>query len=612
MKSVRVVWPLLLAALVLTTGTPSTYAWSSAQATVSVFGGASSDYGWSIAVDSSGNVYTTGYFQGTVDFDPGAGTSNLTSAGSSDVFVSKLDSSGALVWAKSFGGASSDLGYSIAVDSSGNVYTTGYFNGTADFDPGAGTSNLTSAGGNDVFVSKLDSSGALVWAKGFGGASFDLGYSIAVDSSGNVYTTGYFNDTVDFDPGAGTSNLTSAGSSDVFVSKLDSSGALVWAKSFGGASGDIGRDIAVDSSGNIYTTGYFNGTVDFDPGAGTSNLTSAGGNDVFVSKLDSSGALVWAKSFGGASSDLGISIAVDSSGNIYTTGYFNGTADFDPGAGTSNLTSAGGNDVFVSKLDSSGNLVWAKGFGGASNDLGYYIAVDSSGNVYTTGYFEGTVDFDPGAGTSNLTSAGGNDVFVSKLDSSGALVWAKSFGGTSFDSGYSIAVDSSGNIYTTGYFNGTADFDPGAGTSNLTSAGGADIFVLKLTSSGEALTVALVDVPPIRYVPPMLPIIAPSIAVNSGVITCTAGEYSRAATSVVFSLFVDGNHLATNFSATGDYLPSWLAPWASASTVQRTASLTSASWDIGVVGNGSRASCSTLAYSQHATGLISSDSISLP
>jgi hypothetical protein len=159
MKSVRVVWPLLLAALVLTTGTPSTYAWSSAQATVSVFGGAGTDWGFSIAVDSSGNVYTTGYFQGTVDFDPGAGTSNLTSAGGADVFVSKLDSSGALVWAKSFGGASADRGQSIAVDSSGNVYTIGYFAGTVDFDPGTGTSNLTSAGSGDVFVLKLTSSG---------------------------------------------------------------------------------------------------------------------------------------------------------------------------------------------------------------------------------------------------------------------------------------------------------------------------------------------------------------------------------------------------------------------------------------------------------------------
>jgi len=139
--------------------TPSAYAWSSAQTPVSVFGGSSDDVATSIAVDSSGNIYTTGRFEGTADFDPGAGTANITPAGFYDVFVSKIDSSGALLWAKSFGGSSNDFGYSIAVDSAGNVYTTGYFRGTSDFDPGAGTTNLTSAGGYDVFVLKLTSSG---------------------------------------------------------------------------------------------------------------------------------------------------------------------------------------------------------------------------------------------------------------------------------------------------------------------------------------------------------------------------------------------------------------------------------------------------------------------
>jgi hypothetical protein len=417
MKLVRVVLPFLLAAFALTTGTPSTYAWSSAQATVSVFGGASTDRGESIAVDSSGNIYTTGYFNGTVDFDPGTGTTTLTSAGSDDVFVSKLDSSGNFVWAESFGGTSSDRGESIAVDSSGYVYTTGNFGGTVDFDPGTGTTTLT-AGGYDVFVSKLNSSGALVWAKSFSGASLDRGESIAVDSSGNVYTTGYFEGTVDFDPGTGTTNLTSAGVQDVFVSMLNSSGALVWAESFGGTSLDLGTSIAVDSSGYVYTTGYFEGTVDFDPGTGTTTLTSAGGYDIFVLKLYPTGNFVWAKSFGGTSSDFGYS-TVDSSGNVYTTGYFAGTVDFDPGTETSTLTSAGSVDVFVSKLNSSGNFVWAKSFGGTSLDLGTSIAVDSSGNVYTTGYFEGTVDFDPGAGSTTLTSAGNVDVFVLKLTSSG-------------------------------------------------------------------------------------------------------------------------------------------------------------------------------------------------
>ena len=479
--------------------TPSAYAWSSAQATVSVFGGATSDVGYSIAVDSLGNVYTTGSFNGTVDFDPGAGVAELTSAGgnaSNDIFVSKLDSSGNFVWAKGLGGTSGDDGFGIAVDSSGNVYTTGSFIGTADFDPAAETTNLISAGVSErnIFVSKLDSLGNFVWAKGLGGTGADVGRIIAVDSSGNVYTTGYFFSTADFDPGAGTTNLISAGGAEAFVSKLDSSGNFVWAKGLGGNSTDEGYSIALDSSGNVYTTGYFRDTADFDPGAGVAALTSAsaGVNEIFVSKLNSSGNFVWAKGLGGTAADVGRSIAVDSSGNVYTTGYFIGTADFDPGAGVANLTSASGSggtdrDVFVSKLNSSGNFVWAKGLGGTAADESNSIAVDSSGNVYTTGSFNGTVDFDPGTGVENLTSAGGSDGFISKLDSSGNYVWAKSLGDTGFDYVRSIAVDSSGNVYTTGNFNGTVDFDPGAGVENVTSNGSNDVFVLKLTPSGESL-----------------------------------------------------------------------------------------------------------------------------
>jgi hypothetical protein len=444
-----------------------------------------------VVTDSSGNVYTTGYFQGTVDFDPGAATANLTSAGSSDIFVSKLDSSGNYVWAKRMGSTTNDLANGISVDSSGNVYTTGYFQGTADFDPGAATANLTSAGSADIFVSKLDSSGNYVWAKRMGTTTNDLAYGISVDSSGNVYTTGYFQGTVDFDPGAATANLTSAGSADIFVSKLDSSGNYVWAKRMGGTSTDIAYGISVDSSGNVYTTGYFQGTADFDPGAATANLTSAGSADIFVSKLDSSGNYVWAKRMGGTSSDIANGISVDSSGNVYTTGYFQGTADFDPGAATANLTSAVElADIFVSKLDSSGNYVWAKGMGGTSSDIAYGISVDSSGNVYTTGYFQGTVDFDPGAATANLTSAGSADIFVSKLDSSGNYVWAKGMGGTSSDIAYGISVDSSDNVYTTGYFQGTADFDPGAGVVNRTSVGSPDGFLSKL-SQNRAPTVTV-------------------------------------------------------------------------------------------------------------------------
>jgi hypothetical protein len=454
---------------------------------VKKLGGTSNDRGRSIAVDASGNVYTTGYFQGTVDFDPGPGTFNLTSTGGYDIFISKLDASGNFVWGKQLGGTSPGQGYSIAVDASGNVYTTGLFGGTVDFDPGPGTFNLTSAGSDDIFISKLDASGNFVWAKRMGGTDIDRGYSIAVDTSWNVYTTGYFEGTVDFDPGPGIFNLTSAGSDDIFISKLDASGNFVWVKRMGGTSIDNGNSIAVDASGNVYTTGLFGGTVDFDPGPDTFNLTSDGSWDIFISKLDASGNFVWAKQLGGISVDKGFSIAVDASGNVYTTGAFNGTANFDPGPGTFNLTSAGDADLFISKLDASGNFEWAKQLGGTDIDYGYSIAVDASGNVYTTGFFSGTADFDPGTGTFNLTSAGYADIFISKLDASGNFAWAKQLGGTSSDHGYSIAVDTSGNVYTTGYFQDTVDFDPGPDTFNLTSAGSADIFVHKISQPNAGL-----------------------------------------------------------------------------------------------------------------------------
>jgi hypothetical protein len=459
-----------------------TYEW------VKTFGGTNADYGQSIAIDGSGNIYTTGMFRGTVDFDPGAATFNLTSIGTDDIFVSKFDASGNFLWAKKIDDSN---GYSvvrsIAVDDNGNVYTTGRFQGTVDFDPGAGTFNITSTIVNNqpvinVFISKLDASGNFVWAKQLGGTGDDEVYSITVDGSANVYTTGAFEETADFDPGAGTFNLNAFGGSyDIFISKLDVSGNFVFAVSLEGNGLDFGRSLAVDDSGNVYYTGEFQGTVDFNPGGGTFNFTSAGGKDAFISKLDAFGSFVWAKQIGGTTLDEGRSIAVDNSGNVYTSGIFSGIVDFDPGIGTVNLLSAGLTDVFISKLDGSGNFVWTKQFDVDIFD-GKSLVLDGAGNVYSTGSFTGTVDFNPGAGTFNLFSVGQEDAFISKLDASGNFIWALKLSGTGGDErGHSIFVDASSNVYTTGSFIGTADFDPGPLTSLQSSAGSTDVFVHKMS-----------------------------------------------------------------------------------------------------------------------------------
>lgn len=442
--------------------------------------GSGIDEGMSVVTDGSGNIYTTGIFNGTVDFDPGVGTYNLTSVGISDIFISKVDGAGNFVWAKSIGSTDYDYGNAITLDAAGNVLVTGYFSFTADFDPGPGVYNLSVVSQYDVFILKLDTSGNFIWAKSFGGTSLDEGMSIATDATGNVYTTGGFLGSVDFDPSAAIFSVNGGGSQCAFISKLDPSGNFVFAKSMTGTGG-MGRGLTIDAAGNIYSTGNFNGTVDFDPDAGVANLSVVGANDIYVSKLNSLGNFVWAKSIGSTTWDYGYAIEVDGAGNVYTTGTYGAVADFDPGIGISNLTNAGGNDIFVLKLDGSGNYIWAKGIGSSGGDFGSSIKLDGSGNLYVAGSFAATVDFNPGAATNNLISNGGDDAYILKLDGNGNYIWAQNIGSTNMDRYRDIAVDGGNNLCTTGGFFGTVDFDPAAPVVNLTSAGSSDIFISKIS-----------------------------------------------------------------------------------------------------------------------------------
>jgi hypothetical protein len=382
-----------------------------------------------------------------------------------------------------------DIIYGVIIDGSGNTYYAGQFGGTStDLDPGAGVYNLTSAGSTDAFLLKLDASGNFVWALRWGSAGIDQGNSLEFDPSGNIVIGGYANGTVDFDPGAGVNNLSSA-SDYSYVMKVDPSGNFLWARHFPGSSNYLLR-MHVDGAGNIYPSGSFSGTVDFDPGAGTSNLVSAGNHDAFVVKLDGSGNLLWARRAGSTGLDRAYPIITDASGNVYVAGPFTGNVDFDPGAGTFNLVSAGGvSDMYVWKLDASGNLLWAVSAGGTGTDAIYGSTVDAAGNILITGGFTGTVDFDPGAGTFNLVAVSSSDPFTWKLDASGNLVWARAFtGGNNVDFGRGVITDASGNVYIAGQFGaGTSDFDPGAGVANLTSAGGQDLFLVKLDALGNYL-----------------------------------------------------------------------------------------------------------------------------
>ena len=443
-----------------------------------------------VLVDNSGNVYSTGWFSNTVDFDPSSSVSTQQTSANRAIYVSKHNSNGNLIWAKKVGNGFGNYNqaYSVYVDQSSNVYVTGYFQGTEDFNPDANAVyNLTSQGLYDIFVLKLDSSGNFIWAKGIGGSSADIGYAVAADNSG-VYVTGRFQGTVDFNPGSTGHTFTSSGIIDAFLLKLNTNGDFLWAYAFGGLSVDIGESVELDSQGNLLALYRYSGNVDFDPSANNVTLNSVSGSyDMAITKFSSSGNLIWAKSMGGTSTEEPSELIIDSNDNILSTGYFSGTADFDPGAATSNLTATGSFSVFVSKLDSNGNFVWAKAIKSTANVDAKGIAVDNNNNVYIGGMFEGTTDFNPDeSATFNLTSNGDDDVFVTKLNSNGDFGWAISAGGTGLDLNRGIAVDVLDNsIYNTGAFSSTVDFDPATSFYNLTSAGGKDIFIQKISDSGS-------------------------------------------------------------------------------------------------------------------------------
>ena len=289
------------------------------------------------------------------------------------------------------------------------------------------------------------------------------------DASGNSYTIGYFegiNLTV------GTTTLITAvpGGYAMYVIKQDSSGSPLWAKSFGGSEFVTGNAIAVDASGNSYATGYFRGSLP----VGNTTLTAVGGTDICVIKLDASGSPLWAKSFGSSGSESGIDIAVDASGDSYTTGEFQGSLL----VGHTTLTAVGLYDMFVIKLNATGNPLWATSFASSLQGGGYGIGVDAAGNSYTTGYFRGSIT----VGTTTLTAVGSSDMFVIKLNATGSPLWAKSFGSESA-TGQGIAVDTLGNSYTTGYFQGHMAVGP----ITLTDRGDTDICVIKLDASGSPL-----------------------------------------------------------------------------------------------------------------------------
>lgn len=375
-------------------------------------GGSGYDYGKDIAVDASGNVYVTGSFESTANFGAAANSYNLTSNGNADIFLAKYNSSGQLIWAHNFGGVVLDEGTSLSVTPAGEINLTGYFNGAVDFDASSASVILDAGSSSDPFFARYDTNGNLVWAKDITGTGETYAQNMYVDNAGSIYITGNFFGTSDFNVGTNVFNLTSAGAKDAFYAKYTSKGDFVWATSVGNSGDQTGQAIIADKTGNVYATGYFIGTVDFNPGSGVFNLTSSAGFfNAYLLKLDVNGNFLWANNIGGNQDDIGFSLALDAQQNIYNTGYFNNTASF---SSNKTLTSSGSTDIYVAIYKPNGSLITAVKEGGATDDWASDIAIDKNSNVYLTGYYTTSANFTLGNNTITLTSAGNADVYFAK------------------------------------------------------------------------------------------------------------------------------------------------------------------------------------------------------
>jgi hypothetical protein len=464
-------------------------------------GGVNDEEARAVAVDAAGDVLVTGFFNGTNSL----GNTNLVSNGLEDIVIAKFDPAGNLLWARQAGGTGYDEGRGIAADASGNIFVTGLFQNTATF----GATNLISAGQSDVFIAKYNPAGNLLWVRDGGGKDYDEGHAIAVDAQGNAVITGYFDATASF----GSFSLqNNSGSDNIFVVKCSSSGNFLWAQQAGGSLNDEGNGIALDGASNVYVTGYFSGTTAF----GSTNLTSGGNGglpDIFLAKYNPVGNLLWVRQAGGTNDDEGNAVASDSAGNITVAGKFSSAATF----GNTNI-SGNGVDIFVARYDSTGNFRWVQKAGGNDmiyGDTAFGVAADASSNVTVTGYFSGNASF----GNTNVMTAGFDDVFCSKYDNAGNLLWVRAAGGTDLDIGYGVACDTLSNVFLAGFFASSSIVFDGL---TLTNRGGRDIFVTKLG-------------PPI---PPVL-----GIAITNGSLVL-----SWPATSSGFSLYSTQTLPATNWT----------------------------------------------------------------
>jgi hypothetical protein len=458
----------------------SAYAQSEELRWINTYNSMWSNIGTDILVDEDGSIYHCGEFSATVDFDPTNGVHNETAGASFNIFIQKLDSFGNLMWVETIGGTDWENANAMVVDQNGELVVTGFFSGEVEFELVSGDTAIVASGDRDFFILKMDSNGQIIWVRTFGGTNIDSGGSLVCDNENNIYVTGSYSGWVDLDPGPQFAYHNSNGVGDCMLMKLSPEGEMTWVNSLGGTGNDYGMQIDIYADTALYLVGYFEDVVDFDTGLGTDIVQSSGSRDAFLQRLDTAGNVIWTRTFGCIGEDRNLGVDITESGEIVVTGIFSDTVYVVGDTASIELISNGGADFFVNKYDQTGELIWAKSFGGSGHDSGYDIVLTEDGHPIVVGVFSDTIVFG-GLVAQSLLSQGELDIFLLELNANGTAMWSKGFGGADNDGQPAVELDGQGNVLLNGYYSETVTFNFENANETHTSEGNADCFLLKMT-----------------------------------------------------------------------------------------------------------------------------------
>ncbi len=424
-----------------------------------------SSFGSGVSADQSGNLYAVGYY-GSPTLALASITLSNNGANGDDFFIVKYDVNGSISWAKSFGGTGNDEAYGVSTDIYGNVYITGTFDSHTIT---LGTSTFTNAGGQDLFLMKLDKNGIVIWARTYGGSGSDVSNFVGTDSHGKPFITGQF--ASHFLHFGSTILVDTTSQTQPFVVRLDTAGNILWAltaKGTGGGNGNFGAAACTDTASNLFVAGGFAFSILH---IGTDSVLNNGVTNMFLAKFDSVGNVIWIRAAGGANEDAATGIGADRYGNVFVCGSFNSPSIT---FGTSSLANEGSSDIFIAKYGPDGSSKWAAGTGGTGIDQAKSIGVDQNGYAYLCGSFGSpSIDF----GNGSLVDNGSLNLFLAEYSPIGIPLWSKSSGGSASDYALSAYTDASGNGYIAGYFNSSS---VSFGGTTLVATGISNMLVAKI------------------------------------------------------------------------------------------------------------------------------------